>query len=93
MIRPDFAKWHQTADDILRLSLAAKHRRSRERFLALYMIGTGQCNATQWAQQIGRKNQTVMAWVHQYNEQGPDSLHYQRTGGSLPLLRRQKKTP
>lgn len=92
MIRPDFAKWGQTANDILRLSLEAEHRRSRERFQALYMIGTKQSNATQWAQEVGRKNQTVMDWVHKYNAEGPESLHYQRTGGSLPLFAKQRKT-
>lgn len=92
LIRPNFAKWQQTVDDILRLSLEADHRRSRERFQALYMIGSGQSNATQWAEQLGRKNQTVMNWVHKYNAEGPDSLHYRRTGGSLPLLPSQRKT-
>ena len=91
MIRPDFAKWGQSRAEIYQLSLKAGHARSRERFQALYMIGTQQANATEWAKQIGRKNQTVMAWVHQYNEQGPESLHYQRTGGRAPLLANHKK--
>lgn len=54
MIRPDFAQWGQTPEDIYRLSLDAEHPRSRERFQALYMIGTKQTNATQWAKRIGR---------------------------------------
>lgn len=89
MVRPDFAKWGQAAADVYRLSVEAKHPRSRERYQALYLIGTYQTNATQWAKQIGRKNQTVMDWVHQYNESGPDSLEYHRTGGSAPFLPRQ----
>jgi transposase len=92
MIRPDFAKWGQTSEEIYQLSLKATHARSRERFQALYMIGTQQINATEWAKQIGRRNQTVMGWVHQYNEQGPASLHYQRTGGRAPFLASHKKT-
>ena len=92
MIRPDFAKWNQTADDMQRLSIEAEHRRSRERFQALYMIGAKQYNATQWAQKIGRKNQTVMDWVHRYNAEGPESLIYRRTGGNLPLLTSQSKS-
>jgi hypothetical protein len=56
MIRPDFAKWGQTADDLRRLAVEAEHMRSRERFQALYMIGTQQFNATEWAEQIGRKD-------------------------------------
>lgn len=92
MIRPDFTKWGQSPADIYQLSLKAAHVRSRERFQALYMIGTQQVNATDWAKQIGRRNQTVMGWVHQYNEQGPASLHYQRTGGRTPLFASHRKT-
>jgi transposase len=86
MIRPDFAKWGQTSAEIYQLSLKAPHARTRERFQALHMISTQQVNATEWAKQIGRRNQTVMGWVHQYNEQGPQSLCYQRTGGRPPLF-------
>jgi transposase len=92
MIRPDFAKWGQTPEEIYQLSLKAAHARSRERFQALYMIGTQPINATEWAKQIGRRNQTVMDWVHKYNEQGPQILHYQRTGGPTPLFASHKKT-
>lgn len=88
MIRPDFAKWGQTPEEVYQLSLKAAHARSRERFQALYMIGTQQINASEWAEQIGRKNQTVMLWVHKYNAEGPESLQYQRTGGRAPLLAR-----
>lgn len=91
MVRPDFAKWGQTSADVYRLSVEAEHRRSRERYLAIYLIGTDQTNATQWAKQIGRKNQTVMEWVHRYNESGPESLVYHRTGGSPPFLPRQSE--
>jgi len=92
MIRPDFAKWGQSPEEIYQLSLKAEHARSRERFQALYIIGTQQLNATEWAKQIGRRNQTVMGWVHQYNQQGPESLKYQRTGGRPPFLTRHKRT-
>lgn len=86
MIRPDFAKWEQTRQDILKLSVEAPHKRTRERFQALYMIGTGQKNATQWAQEIGRQNVTVLNWVHSYNAQGPAGLVYRHSGGRPPLL-------
>lgn len=92
MIRPDFAKWGQTPEEICQLALNAPHVRSRERFQALYMIGTQPINATEWAKQIGRRNQTVMDWIHKYNEQGPASLHYQRTGGRAPFLASHTKT-
>ena len=86
MVRPNFAKWEQSPQDILKLSVEAAHTRSRERFQALYMIGTGQTNATQWSQQIGRQDVTVLNWVHTYNTQGPAGLQYRRSGGRPPLL-------
>jgi transposase len=92
MIRPDFAKWGQSPEEIYQLSLKAAHVRTRERFAALYMIGTQRCNATEWADQIGRRNQTVMGWVHQYNQHGPQSLTYQRSGGRTPLFASPTKT-
>lgn len=87
MIRPDFAKWNQTSHDFLRLATEAKHPRTRERFLALYQIVTGQSNATQWATQIGRCDESVMGWIHSYNQDGPDSLIYRRSGGRSPFFR------
>ena len=81
MIRPDFEKWNQTADEAREMSLEAGHKRTRERWQALYMIGTGQTNASRWAQLINRCVQTVLAWVHSYNEQGPSGVTYQRSGG------------
>lgn len=91
MIRPDFEKWNQKAEDMLRLAVKAEHSRSRERFQALYMIGSGQKNASQWAKQIKRQKQTVLGWVHDYNDYGPDSLHYQHTGGRRPKLNEAEK--
>lgn len=91
MIRPDFAKWHQDAEEMRRLSLEAAHPRSRERFQALYMIGSGQKNASQWAQQINRQKQTVLKWVHCYNELGPEHITYQATGGARAKLSEAKK--
>lgn len=81
MVRPDFEKWDQKAEDIRRLSIEAEHSRSRERFQALYMIGSEQENASRWAKDINRQKQTVLGWIHRYNEYGPDSIHYQHTGG------------
>jgi hypothetical protein len=86
MIRPDTTKWGQTLSDLRRLSVTADHPRTRERFLALYMIGSGQSNATRWAAEIGRSDNTVMGWVHLYNADGPEALYYRRTGGRTPFL-------
>ena len=86
MIRPNPAKWGQSLADLRRLSVEAAHQRTRERFMALYMIGTKQTNATEWAQEIGRTDDTVLSWVHQYNAKGPAAMVYQRTGGRPPFL-------
>lgn len=88
MLRPNFAKWNQTADDMLRLSREAKHPRSRERYLALYAIGTNQATATQWAKATGREDETVMGWVHRYNADGPAAVTYRHSGGRPPFLPR-----
>ena len=52
---------------------------------------TQQVNATEWAKQIGRRNQTVMDWVHKYNEQGPAGQPHQWTGGRSPFLGQSQK--
>lgn len=91
MVRPDFEKWNQSVEDVRRLSIEAEHPRSRERFQALYMIGSEQDNASHWAQQINRQKQTVLKWVHRYNEAGAASIHYQPTGGAQDKLSEAEK--
>jgi transposase len=92
MVRPDLAKWGQDIQDLLRLSVESDHARTRERFLALYMIGSGQTNATAWSSQIGRHSITVIGWVHTYNQAGPEALVYRRTGGRPPLFAQKRWT-
>lgn len=87
MVRPDVKAWGQTVEDLRRLSVDSEHPRTRERFQALYLIATGQTNATLWAEQIGRSDETVLRWIHRYNQDGPQALIYRRTGGRAPLLR------
>ncbi len=86
MLRPDVGKWSQSLEDLRRLSIEAEHPRSRERYQALYQIGSRQTNATDCAAKIGRNARTVMDWVHRYNQLGPSSLEYRHTGGPAPLL-------
>jgi len=86
VLRPDFAKWNQSAEEMRRLGVEAEHKRSRERFQALYQIGTGQSNATEWAQTTNRNERTVMNWVHVYNTQGPAAVQYRHSGGRPPFL-------
>ena len=80
VLRGDHQRWNQTVADLRHLALSAAHPRSRERFLALHEIAQGSC-ATTGAARTGRRAQTVMGWLHAYNEHGPEALRYQRTGG------------
>jgi transposase len=84
------AKWGQTVEDLRQAALHAAHPRSRERFQALYLIASGQFNATTCAAHIGRQDETVLRWVHLYNQHGPDLLTYRHTGGRSPLLLRSR---
>ena len=86
MVRPDFTKWQQTPEDVLRLVREAEHPRNRERYMALYAIGTKASNATQWAKATGRENETVLGWIHLYNADGPDAVAYRHSGGRTPLF-------
>ena len=76
MLRVDHARWGQTPDDLRQLATGAAYQRTRERFLALYEIAQAGC-ATQVAARTGRHPQTVMEWLHLYNEHGPGVLAYQ----------------
>ena len=90
VLRVDYARWGGTAEDLRHLALSAPHARTRERALALYEITQGSC-ATRVAACTGRHPQTVMDWVHAYNERGPDALVFRRTGGRLPFARRSQR--
>lgn len=91
MVRPDFQKWAQSIEEIRRLSVEAEHQRSRERFQALYIIGSSQNNASQWAEKIKRRPQTVLDWVHRYNRYGPTGIDYQHSGGRQAKLSEAEK--
>jgi transposase len=58
----------------------------RAHFLALYEITQASC-ATRVAPRTHRHPQTVMEWVHTYNERGAAALAYRRTGGRPPFAR------
>ena len=88
MLRVDCKLWHQTVDMLREQALKAGHARTRKRFMALYEICRGK-SATQVGLATKRNPQTVMEWVHRYNEVGPKSLGYQRSGGRSPLFLQQ----
>src|SRR3954452_7287281 len=85
MVRLEMHKWGQSLEGLRRLALQAPHPRTRERFLALSLIADGTHNATTRAAQFGRRDDTVLCWVHTYNRKGPEALTYRRTGGAPPL--------
>ena len=85
MLSVDHARWSQTPEDLRRLAMSAPHRRTRERFLALYDITQESSGATRVAARTGRHPQTVMGWLHADNAHGPDALVYRRTGGRPPF--------
>ncbi len=84
MLSVDFSRWGESAETLREKALRAEHPRSRERFMALYEISGGK-SATQVGVETGRNPQTVMEWVHRYNEAGSATLVYQRSGGHPPL--------
>src|SRR5215831_1415864 len=47
MLRVDTAKWGQSLEDLRQASLSAPHRRTRERFQALYLLASGQFNGVE----------------------------------------------
>ena len=89
LLRVDHEHWGQTPADLRHLALNARHARTRERFLALHEISHGVC-ATAVAARTGRHPQTVMGWLHAYNDHGPAALNYQRTGGRPPFVPRSR---
>ena len=85
VLRVDYARWGQSPEDLRSLALSAPHARTRERALALFAITQGRC-ATRLAARTGRHPQTVMDWVHAYNQGGPNALTFRRTGGRRPFF-------
>ena len=84
MLKVEMEQWGQSVDELRDQALKAPHARTREGFMALFEIAIGS-NATQVGLARGRNPQTVMDWVHRYNDSGPEALIYRRTGGRPPL--------
>ena len=62
MVRVDVARWGQTVDDLRSASLCAPHKRTRERFQALWLIASGQFDATTCAIDVVMAASNVMSF-------------------------------
>jgi len=87
MLKVDYERWGQSTEILRQEALRAPHPRTRERLMALYEISKGK-SATKVGKATGRNPQTVMSWVHCYNEKGSDSVEFQHTGGHPPLCQK-----
>ncbi len=85
MLQVNYQNWEEDPQYLRDLGLNSPHIRTRERFLALYDIAMGK-NAAQISKETGRHHQTVISWVHKYNQEGSKSLFYTRSGGRLPFF-------
>jgi transposase len=88
MLELNLAKWSQTPEDLRVAAMTADHARTRERFLALYELTQQGRGASAVARGAGRHQQTLIRWVHRYNESGPQALVFEYTGGLPPFLTR-----
>ena len=88
MLRVDYARWNQNQEILRKEAMMAQHPRTRERLMALYEISEGK-SATRVGKQTRRNPQTVMSWVHRYNQKGLEALKYQKTGGRCPFFPKQ----
>jgi Homeodomain-like domain len=91
MLKLNLSRWNQSIDGLRAQAVSAEHPRTRERWMALYEISTGK-NATKVGTATGRNPQTVMEWVHRYNEIGPDAMVFKQTGDCPPLCQKPLKS-
>lgn len=90
MLKVKCALHNQNKEILRQEALKASHPRTRERLMALYEICEGK-SATQVAKQSNRNPETVMSWVHKYNQEGCLALKYQRSEGRPLFLGKQSK--
>ena len=75
--------WALQPDDFLQESRHG-HPRKRERWLALYWMVQNVSQA-EIARRLGRTRETIQIWKEAFEQNGPESLNFTRSGG------RQKK--
>ena len=88
MLKINCARWNHTQEFLREEALRAGHPRTRERLMALSEISQGK-SATKVGKQTKRNPQTVMEWVHRYNQEGLAALNYQRSGGRNPFFQKE----
>lgn len=81
LLRPELNRWSLNEESLAELCLHAPHPRTRERLLALRDIARGSC-ASALCKPLGRHLTTVLHWVHNFNERGPQALIYRHSGGA-----------
>lgn len=89
MLKVEYARWGQSLEELRHLSVNAEHQRTRERFLALYEMAQ-ESYPTELAKRVSRHYQTLMRWVHEYNEHGPESQVFRHTGGKPPFSKKSR---
>lgn len=82
--------WNQNGEILRQEAVKAQHPRTRERLMALYEISEGK-SATSVVKKSSTNPQTIMSWVHKYNQEDLTSLKYQRSGGRTPFLATQSE--
>lgn len=90
MLKVEYARWGQSPEELRDMSVSADHKRTRERFLALYEIALGSY-PTELSRQTLRHHQTLMRWVHEYNAHGPESQIFRHTGGCRPFAEKSRR--
>ena len=93
MLTLNLTEWNQTPEDLRQEAMNAAHARTREWFLALYDLTQQGRGASAVARAAGRHLQTLIRWVHRYNEAGPLALVFEHTGGVSPFLTRCRSRP
>lgn len=76
--------WGMQMDEFLQKSRQG-HPRKRERWLALFWLAQNISQA-EIARRLGRRRETIRAWKQNFEQNGPGSIEFSRSGGRERLL-------
>ena len=82
MMRVEMGKWNQTGR--LASGLVGRPQPAPRTLPGAVPDRLGDLQRHTW-RHIGRHDETVLDWVHRYNEHGPDALSYRRTVVTPPF--------